>query len=213
MSWNWLIRLSLIIALIVYLAFSRMLLSNRKKYHAVLKNGPLNVVFVVIYNALCYLAVGIRSDPRIIAKPAIFGTVFVVNWYSVLGQVLVLASTCLLVYTVVRRNAIGGQDTGGMLLTSGIYAFSRHPIYFGIILIALGISIMRMNIDGMLVFPIVFIVNVVQAKLEEVYDVGERFKDEYEHYRKQTRMFGPLWFWVLVLLLLLAPLAAVGFVH
>jgi protein-S-isoprenylcysteine O-methyltransferase Ste14 len=208
MSPIWIVRLALIAALFVYLGFSRIVLSDRKRYHCILKNGPLNIVFVIIYNGLCYLAVGLHPDPRVIAKPVIFGGPLVANWYAVLGQVLILTSACLLVYTVVKRNAIGGQDTGGILLTSGVYAFSRHPIYLGIVLIALGISIVRVNIDGMLVFPLVFIANYLQAGLEEKLDVGKRFRKEYEYYRKHTLMFGPLWFWVLVSLSLLAPLVA-----
>ena len=205
MSWKWLIRLLLIGALCIYLLVSRTMLRDRKKYHRVLENGPLNVVFVAIYNALCYLAVGIRSDPNVIARPALFENMLVTNWYVVFGQILVLASICLLVYTVLKRQTIGGQDTGGRLFTSGIYRFSRHPIYLGVVLISLGISIVRVNFDGMLVFPLVFIANFVQARLEESHDVGKRFKDEYEAYRTCTHMFGPYWFWLGILFILIVP--------
>ena len=205
MSWNWLARLLIIVALCVYLLVSRTMLRNRDKYHGVLESGPLNIFFVVIYNVLCYLAVGIRSDPNVIAKPEIFEDIFVTIWYVVLGQILVVASVCFLVYTVIKRHAIGGQDTG-RLLTSGLYSFSRHPVYFGIILIALGIAIVRTNFDGMLVFPAVFLINFIQAKFEETYDVGVRFKEEYEHYMTQTPMFCPIWLWALLGGLLLMPL-------
>ena len=209
MSLNWLIRFAVIAALFIYLLGSRTLLRNRKQYRAVLESGPLNTLFVVIYNALCYLAVGIRSDPNVVVKPWIFDEVFVTNWYMVLGQILIVVSAGILIYAVIKRRAIGGQDTEGRLFTSGIYGFSRHPIYFGIVLIALGLSILRVNFDGMLVFPIVFVANFLQARLEEKYDVGERFKDEYDRYKKQTRMFGPVWFWIIMLILLMAPVVLV----
>ena len=209
MSWNWLIRFLVVAALFIYLLGSRTMLRNRKQYRAVLESGPLNTVFVVIYNALCYLAVGIRSDPKVVVKPWIFDDVLVTNWYMVLGQILIVVSASFLIHTVFKRRAIGGQDTDGRLFTSGIYGFSRHPIYFGIILIALGLAILRVNFDGMLVFPLVFLVNFVQAKIEEKHDVGERFKDEYDRYRKQTRMFGPVWFWIIVLILLMTPVVVV----
>lgn len=205
MSWNWLIRLLLIIALSVYLLVSRSMLRNREKYHGVLESGSLNIFFVVVYNALCYLAVGIHADPNVIAKPEILEDRFVAGWYAVLGQVLVVASMCLLVYTVVKRHAIGGQDTG-KLLTSGIYSFSRHPVYLGIIMISLGIAIVRTNFDAMLISPAIFLVNFIQAKLEETYDVGVRFKEEYDRYKAQTRMFCPLWLVPVLGILLLAPL-------
>lgn len=205
MSWNWFIRLLLIVALFFYMLVSRTMLRDRKKYHSVLENGPLNILFVVIYNALCYLAVGIRSDPEVVPKPSMFEHPFAMNWYLVFGQVIVIAAGIFMVYTVIKRKAIGGQDTGG-LIRSGIYSFSRHPIYLGVVLVSLGVSIVRTNFDGMVVFPLVFAANFIQAKLEEEYDVGVRFKEEYAHYRKQTRMFGPLWFWLLILVILLVPM-------
>ncbi|KPK64498.1 hypothetical protein AMJ83_01960 [candidate division WOR_3 bacterium SM23_42] len=206
MSYKWIIRLALIVALFVYLIVSRTMLRDRKRYHAVLESGPCNIVFVIVYNLLCYLAVGIRSDPNVLAKPAVLEDMLVANWYAILGQVMVVTSVCLLVYTVIKRHAIGGQDTGGRLLKSGVYSFSRHPVYLGIVLISLGISIVRTNFDGMLVFPLVLLANYSQAKLEEKYDVGVRFREEYQHYRTQTRMFGPLWFWILILVILLVPI-------
>ncbi|KPJ73965.1 hypothetical protein AMJ52_02390 [candidate division TA06 bacterium DG_78] len=206
MSYTWMIRVVLIIGLFIYLLLSRTILRERKKYHTVLESGPLNVVFIIIYNALCYLAVGIRSNPHVIKKPYVFETSLVANWYSIMGQILFVGSAFLLIYAVIKRKAIGAQDTGGKLLTSGIYSFTRHPIYLGIVLISLGIAIVRINVDGMIVFPLVFFANFIQAKFEEIYDVGVRFKDEYHQYTKRTRMFGPLWFWIVIVLLLTAPL-------
>lgn len=210
MSPVWTLRLMLVVALFLYLLVSRIMLRDRKKYHAILESRPFNIVLVVIYNALCYLAVGIRSDPNVLAKPAILEDTLVANWYTVLGQILILTSVCLLAYTVIKRHAIGGQDTGSRLLTSGIYSFSRHPVYLGIILISVGIAVVRTNFDGMLVFPLIFLANYIQAKLEEKYDVGVRFKEEYDDYRTQTRMFGPLWFWLLILVILLVPIFRVA---
>jgi protein-S-isoprenylcysteine O-methyltransferase Ste14 len=112
----------------------------------------------------------------------------------------------LLIYTVTKRKAIGAQDTGGRLLTSGIYSFTRHPIYLGIVLISLGIAIVHTNFDGMIVFPLVLLANVIQAKLEEIYDVGVWFKEEYQQYKKRTHMFAPLWFWIVIVLFLIVPL-------
>jgi protein-S-isoprenylcysteine O-methyltransferase Ste14 len=205
MSWNWFVRLLLIVLLAIYLLISRVMLRDRKKYHSVLEHGPLNVLFVVIYNALCYLAVGIRSDPAVIPEPRVLEYPIVANWYMILGQILVVAAAIFLAYTVTRRKAIGGQDTRGTLFTRGIYSFSRHPVYTGVVIISLGIAIIRTNVDGMLIFPLVFLANYIQAKLEEEFDVGVRFEEEYKDYRKRTHMFGPYWFWLMLLLILLVP--------
>jgi protein-S-isoprenylcysteine O-methyltransferase Ste14 len=47
-----------------------------------------------------------------------------------------------------------------------------------------------------LMFPAVVLVNVAQAAIEEKYDVGVRFRSQYEAYRKRTRMLGPTCCWV-----------------
>ena len=90
---------------------------------------------------------------------------------------------------------IGGQDTKEGLITSGVYQFARHPIYLGIVLISLSLALMIVNVDGMMVLPLVFLASFLQSEVEEKYDVGERFREEYEAYRRTTPRFGPHWFW------------------
>jgi 7,8-dihydropterin-6-yl-methyl-4-(beta-D-ribofuranosyl)aminobenzene 5'-phosphate synthase len=98
--------------------------------------------------------------------------------------------------TVMRRKALGGQDVKEGLLTSGIYRHFRHPIYTGIIWISLGLPLTIHNLDGLLMFSGVLLANVAQATAEERWDVGARFRAEYEEYRQKTRMFGPVRLWV-----------------
>lgn len=206
MSVPWIYRLALIALLFVYLIGSRIILGRREKHHRLLESTFFNFLLVVLYNALCYLAMIIPPDPAVIPQPPLLDKVLMRQWYPALGQVLCLGSIGMLLYTVSRRRAIGGQDTKGKLLTKGIYSFSRHPIYLGIVLISLGLAIMRLNFDALLVFPLVFLANFIQARLEEKYDMEVRFPDEYAGYKEQTKMFAPFWFWGLLIILLLAPI-------
>jgi|GEM_PF-3718631 len=77
-----------------------------------------------------------------------------------------------------------------------------------IVWIALGFPLTTQNLDGLLMFPGVFLANVAQATAEERWDVGARFPAEYEEYRKRTRMLGPAWFWVALMGILLALVGA-----
>ena len=63
---------------------------------------------------------------------------------------------------------------------------------------SLGLALASVNWEGLLMVPAVFLVNVVQAVIEERYDVGVRFRSQYKAYRKKTRMFGPLWCWLIL---------------
>ncbi len=55
-------------------------------------------------------------------------------------------------------------------------------------------------------FPALLGIFVVQALIEEKYDMGVRFHEQYRQYRQTARMFGPAWLWsaIVVTILLVA---------
>lgn len=200
----WIARSVLLGLLAAYVRLSSHLLKHREKYGRLLENGRVNLVLVLLYNLLCYLIVGLPSDQGVLSPPAFFTHPDARTGLSIVGQVLIVAAIVMLVATVMRRKALGGQDVREGLLTSGIYRHFRHPIYTGIVWIALGLALTTQNLDGLLVLPGVLLANVAQATAEERWDVGVRFQVEYEEYRKRTRMLGPVWFWVALVGILLA---------
>jgi protein-S-isoprenylcysteine O-methyltransferase Ste14 len=200
----WIIRLVLLGLLAVYVSLSSYLLKHRGRYRWLLENGPVNLVLVLLYNLLCYLIVGLPSDQGVLSPPAFFTHPAARTGLSIAGQVLIVAAVAMLVATVMRRKALGGQDVKEGLLTSGIYRYFRHPIYTGIVWISLGLPLTTQNLDGLLMFPGVLLANVAQATVEERWDIGARFPAEYEEYRKRTRMLGPVWFWAALIGILLA---------
>jgi protein-S-isoprenylcysteine O-methyltransferase Ste14 len=179
-------------------------LKYRDRYGRFLESGPANLVLVLLYNLLCYLMIGLPPDQSALSPPAFFTHAPSRTALSILGQVLIVAGIMLLLIAMTRRKALGGQDVKEGLLTSGIYRYFRHPIYTGIVWIALGFPLTTQNLDGLLMFPGVLLANIAQAAVEERWDVGARFQAEYEEYRKTTRMFGPAWFWVALIGILLA---------
>jgi protein-S-isoprenylcysteine O-methyltransferase Ste14 len=73
----------------------------------------------------------------------------------------------------------------------------------------LGLALALVTWDGLLMFPAIFLVNAAEAFFEERYDVGVRFPSQYREYRKQTGMFGPVWMWIsLVVVVAVVPLAS-----
>jgi protein-S-isoprenylcysteine O-methyltransferase Ste14 len=195
--------------LFAIVALSFVLLSDRRKYAKILESTPLAILDVVTYNACCYLSVGIPADPSVISAPSILKESAVASGFQVVGSVLLLIGVGVFAATVLKRRVIGGQDTRQGLITSGVYRFWRHPIYLGIVLVSSAIPLITGNFDGMVVLPLVFLANAFQAAIEEKYDVGARFEEEYQAYRKTTWMFGPPWSW-LALAAVLALVLAVG---
>ena len=200
----WIVRFVLLGLLAAYVGVSGYLLRHRDMYGRLLDNGLVNLVLVLLYNCLCYLIVGLQAGQSVPSLPAFFTHSTARTGLSIVGQVLIVAAVVMLVTAVTRRKALGGQDVKEGLLTSGIYRCFRHPIYTGIVWISLGLPLTTQNLDGLLMFPGVLLANVAQATVEERWDVGARFRTEYEEYRKRTRMFGPVWFWAVLVGILLA---------
>jgi protein-S-isoprenylcysteine O-methyltransferase Ste14 len=191
-------RLGLLTVLFAMIGLAWLLLRNRQKYENRLENTKLAILYVTVYNACCYLAVGIPADPAVISAPMLLQEPAVTGMLQVVGSVLLGLGAWLMLTTVLRRRVLGAQDTKQGLITSGVYGFSRHPIYFGIVLVSLAIPLLSGNVDGMIIFPLVFLANGCEAIVEEKYDVGVRFKEEYRQYRQSTWMFGPPWFWLML---------------
>ena len=73
------------------------------------------------------------------------------------------------------------------LVTSGIYKYSRNPMYLGLFMIVISSSIFYLNIYSILT-PLFFYlwINRFQIKREEVF-LTEKFGEDYLSYKKKTR--------------------------
>ena len=73
------------------------------------------------------------------------------------------------------------------LVTSGIYKYSRNPMYLGLLMIVISSSIFYLNIYSILT-PLFFYlwINRFQIKREEVF-LTEKFGEDYLSYKKKTR--------------------------
>lgn len=192
----WMTRAGMIGALFGIVGLSRLLLRDRRKYNAILESTPLAALDVFAFNACCYFAVGLPADPGVVAAPQLLDVPVVVVGLRLIGCALLLGGVGLLLTSVLRRKAIGGQDTREGLITTGVYRFCRHPIYLGIVLVATAIALIGAHVDGLICLPAVMLANLLQARIEERYDVGVRFGEQYARYRETTWMFGPPWLWL-----------------
>ena len=200
----WTIRLILLGVFIVFLIFSGYFLRRRQKYQGFLENGFFNFILVFLYNLLCYLLAGLPSDPRVLGTPGFFVHPGNSLAFSVLGWIFIVVAILLMGTAIRQRKTLGGQNVKEGLLTSGMYRYFRHPIYAGVILASLGVALVTLSWDGLLMVPVILVLNVAQAVMEERYDIGRRFSEQYQEYKKQTRLFGPVWVSIILLSLLVA---------
>ena len=73
------------------------------------------------------------------------------------------------------------------LITSGIYKYSRNPMYLGLLMIVISSSILYLNIYSVTT-PFLFYwwINRFQIKREEIF-LTEKFGKEYLSYKTKTR--------------------------
>ena len=73
------------------------------------------------------------------------------------------------------------------LITSGIYKYSRNPMYLGLLMIVTSTSLFYLNIFS-ITTPILFYfwINRFQIKREEIF-LTEKFGKEYSLYKAKTR--------------------------
>ena len=73
------------------------------------------------------------------------------------------------------------------LVTSGIFKYSRNPMYLGMLMVVLSTSIFYLNIYSILTpFLFIFWINKFQIKREEAF-LTEKFGKEYLSYTNKTR--------------------------
>lgn len=205
----WIVRLILLGVLGLLVWLDSFLLRRRGQYSGLVENRIFNIGVVVAHLAVSYLVVVLPPSGGWHARPAWSRDPSVRVGFAVIGSAFVCAGVVLQLLALKYRKAIGLQGSQAGLVTSGVYRHFRHPICTGILWIALGLALLTRNPDGLLAFPVIFLAYLVQVSFEERNDLIARFPDQYHTYKQATRMFGPIWLWsiLLVIVLLLVGLA------
>jgi len=194
----WTIRFVLIAAYGVMVVVGSYVLRNRSRYKTLLNSRLLNGLLVIPYLSAHLLVILPSGEFRVPLLCRIEYQPLQARFLLV-GGLLVLAGITMQIGTVLRRKAFGVQDVKAGLSTSGLYRYFRHPIYVGIVWVCLGLAILLRSPDGLLVWPAIVALNLLQAVSEESNDMMVRFGEEYRSYRRNVRMFGPIWMWAICL--------------
>lgn len=97
-----------------------------------------------------------------------------------------------MLWTIVAQAQMGlswriGIDTGQKteLVRKGLFKFSRHPIYLGVMTTALSLFMIMPNVLNLIIFLMTALTLAVQARLEEEY-LTQVYGDEYLRYSSST---------------------------
>jgi len=106
------------------------------------------------------------------------------------GLVFVLWGRLMLGKNYFVSSGIGAQlFEGHQLITSGPYAIVRHPMYFGLFIMALG-SLLLYHTWTTLFFASFVPLTVLRARREELL-LAEEFGTEWQEYCKRVPQFFP----------------------
>jgi protein-S-isoprenylcysteine O-methyltransferase Ste14 len=76
------------------------------------------------------------------------------------------------------------------LITHGIYRLVRHPIYLGVILVAIGLTVTASSVHGFLIMLVLVPIFLIRIRMEERL-LMEEFGDAYQAYQAATSKLVP----------------------
>ena len=115
----------------------------------------------------------------------------------VLHVVVVVCTVAGLVVAIVARRTLAGNWSRAVafkedheLITGGLYAYVRHPIYTGILLMILGTVLLVGTLSAGIGFLIIFVALWFKLRAEEEL-LTDHFPREYPAYKQRTKALIP----------------------
>jgi len=140
------------------------------------------------------LALVVLNAPSWFVQP--FGTRQLVSW------LLLVVSAVLVVWAVVLLRRLGKPrptaagdprfewENTARVVTSGVYAYIRHPMYSSLLFLAWGALLKSVSTTTLALAVVATVALAATAKVEERENLA-RFGQEYRDYMKRTRRFVP----------------------
>jgi len=115
-------------------------------------------------------------------------------WLARIGVIISFAGAAIAIWA----RAILGQNWSArvslkvdhQLIRSGLYAYMRHPIYSGFLLMVIGTAVVQGEFRGLLAIPVVAIGLTIKAKQEEEL-LRNEFGESYSQYCRESGFLLP----------------------
>ena len=146
---------------------------------------------------------GKRGEGWVILQVVLFAVILVVPripdmilpmWLRALGALILVAGGIFGTWGIIalgkNLTAVPKPIEGGQLVTSGPYAFVRHPIYTGVILGTLGWALLRSNLIGVALAVAAFLFFDLKSRQEERW-LTDAYAG-YPEYQRRVRKLIPL---------------------
>lgn len=147
-----------------------------------------NLIFTILHPGL---VVGLF--PYFIAK-AEFQNTFSIpfEFHQILGIIIflfgfVIMIHCILSFAIVGKGTLSPLDPTKQLVVTGLYKYSRNPMYVGVIMLLIGECLVSQSISLMVYSGIVFIAFNLFIIFREEPRLVKTFGKTYHDYRKSVR--------------------------
>lgn len=122
---------------------------------------------------------------------------FYLSTFSIMGILLifcggVIALLALIVNRPGNFNVRPNPKTSGMLITTGIYHYIRHPMYCSLFFVGLGLVFCQLNAAKLIAWVLLLVTLVLKARIEE--RALMTIYPDYKKYQQTTWAFIPLFF-------------------
>jgi protein-S-isoprenylcysteine O-methyltransferase Ste14 len=115
-------------------------------------------------------------------------------WIARAGVILCFAGAAIAIWARVilgqNWSARVSLKVNHQLIRSGLYAYMRHPIYSGFLLMVIGTAIVQSELRGLLAISVVTIGLTLKARQEEALLLTE-FGESYIQYRRESGFLLP----------------------
>jgi len=103
---------------------------------------------------------------------------------------LALALVTAAYLSISGHDAVGREQRGTKVVSSGAFRYVRHPLYMACLLFYLGLAVSTASIFSLAFFVVIFLFyNYIASFEERVLD--EKFGEEYKKYKKRTGKWIP----------------------
>lgn len=110
---------------------------------------------------------------------------------SVLGALLAVIGLVVMFSGVLLFRRVGNNlepwRPATMVVTTGIYTFTRNPMYLGMALIFAGLALVYDSLAALMLLPVVIIIIQTQVIAREEKYLETKFGDEYRAYKNKVR--------------------------
>jgi protein-S-isoprenylcysteine O-methyltransferase Ste14 len=120
---------------------------------------------------------------------------FNLEFLTMLSYILYFAGLIILILAVglfKKQNTTVNPikiENASSLVTSGIFKYSRNPMYLGMVMILLGLALM-FNVIGGILFTLLFAIYITKYQIRPEEEVMERlFGEDFLKYKNSARMW------------------------